>query len=38
MYEENMHTLYRFNTLSNTRKHVINKKKTHKGALSILKL
>lgn len=27
MYEENMYTLYRFNTLSNTRKHVINKRK-----------
>lgn len=30
MYEENMHTLNRFNTLSNTRKHVINKRKRTK--------
>lgn len=30
MYEENMHTLYRFNTLSNTRKHVIYKRKRTK--------
>lgn len=30
MYEENMHTLYRFNTLSNTGKHVIHKRKRTK--------